>query len=206
MSEKNNIFYKFISNSYIYLLIQKIMSATKVREEFICKFVKNKKNLSVLDIGCGPANILKKFSSINYYGYDIDINHINFAKKKFSSKNFHFFNRMFGEKEVFNLPKFDFVLLLGVIHHLDNNKVKKNLITIKKVLKKNGKLLILDNVLTQNQNSIAKYLIKKDKGKNIRNLDKYKLFLQKDYLIKNIRISHQKFVPYTWLTICCKKK
>jgi hypothetical protein len=63
--------------------------------------------------------------------------------------------------------KFDFVLLLGIIHHLHNNKVKKTLITIKKVLKRNGKLLILDNVLTQNQNPVAKYLIKKDKGKNI---------------------------------------
>jgi SAM-dependent methyltransferase len=182
------------------------MSATKVREKIIYKLIKNKKNLNVLDIGCGPANILKKLSLINYYGYDIEINHINHAQKNFRSKNFHFFDKIFSEKEIFNLPKFDFVLLLGIIHHLNNNEVKKILILIKRVLKKNGKLLILDNVLTQNQNFVAKYLIKKDKGNNIRNLNKYKLFLQKDYLIENIKINQQKFIPYTWLTISCKKK
>lgn len=205
MSEKKNIFYKYISKSNIYLLIQKIMSATKIREEFVYTLVKNKRNLNVLDIGCGPANILRKLSLINYYGYDIDINHINYAKKKFANKNFKFFNKIFSKKEIYILPKFDFVLLLGIIHHLDNKNFKKILILIKKVLKKNGKLLILDNVLTKDQNLIAKFLIKMDKGKNVRSLEKYKSFLQKNYLIEKIKIKNQKFIPYTWLTIYCKK-
>ena len=56
---------------------------------------------------------------------------------------------------------------------MNNTELKKIIFLIKKVLKKNGKLLILDNVLINKQNIIARILIKLDKGNHIRNLSDY---------------------------------
>jgi ubiquinone/menaquinone biosynthesis C-methylase UbiE len=89
MSENNNLFYKILTNTYIYICFQRLMSATYVRK----KFVKNhiKKGYNVLDVGCGPSSILNDLPKINYYGYDINSSYIKYAKKKISKQELSFF-------------------------------------------------------------------------------------------------------------------
>ena len=112
MNEKNFIIYKFLNKTYFYLFIQKIMGGKTARE----KIIKNnqiKKNCNILDIGCGPAYVLDflKKKSLKYFGYDTELNHIEYAKKKFLNKNHHFFCKKFNELELNKLPKFDYVFL-----------------------------------------------------------------------------------------------
>ena len=40
MSQKSNLFYNFISNKYIYIFLQKLMSATSVRKNFVKVHIK----------------------------------------------------------------------------------------------------------------------------------------------------------------------
>jgi SAM-dependent methyltransferase len=206
MNEKNFIIYKFLNKTYFYLFIQKIMGGKTARE----KIIKNnqiKKNCNILDIGCGPAYVLDflKNKSLKYFGYDTEPNHIEYAKKKFLNKNHHFFYKKFNELELNKLPKFDYVFLFGIIHHLNNTELKKIIFLIKRVLKKNGKLLILDNVLINKQNIIARILIKLDKGNHIRNLSDYEVLLRNNFKNFNYSIINQKFVPYTWFEAICGK-
>ena len=71
MSQRTNFIYDFVNNPLIYKIIQKIMSGTSFRDNFIRKNIKKKK-LKILDIGCGPAEILDSIPDCEYYGYDID--------------------------------------------------------------------------------------------------------------------------------------
>ena len=80
--EKNNFFYRLLSNPYIYYFSQFIMSATLFRKNVIKKYVKEQTNIKILDIGCGPADVLENFQKINYYGFDTNQEYINHAKKK----------------------------------------------------------------------------------------------------------------------------
>lgn len=203
MSQKNNLFYNFISSKFIYIFLQKVMSSTYVRKNFVKGYVK--KNYNVLDVGSGLSTILEGLPEINYYGFDIDIDNIKYAKKKFPDKKNHFYCKKFTIKEITKLPGIDCALLLGIIHHLNDKEFIELIYLIKKILKKNGKVLILDNVITKNQNMISNFLIKSDKGNNIRNLNQYKLILNKFFPKIKYKISHQKFIPYTWLKIVCYK-
>ena len=204
MSQRSNIIYDFINNPLVYKTIQKIMSGTSFRSSIVKKNIR-KKNLKILDIGCGPAELLDNISNCEYYGYDIDKRSIDYAKKKYSQKNFHFYCKNFTQKELKKLPKFDFIILFGIIHHLRNREVKKILNLCKKKLKKNGKLLTEDPILINEQNTVARFLIKNDRGKNVRDKKGYLDLLKSSF--KNLRfdITHQKFVPYTWFTTVCKK-
>ena len=47
------------------------MSGTSFRKKIITKNIK-KKNLNILDIGCGPAEIINYIPRCKYYGFDID--------------------------------------------------------------------------------------------------------------------------------------
>ena len=62
------------------------MSGTSIRADIIKKKIK-KKNLNILDIGCGPAEILEIIPECEYYGYDVDKRSIDYAKKTIK-KNF----------------------------------------------------------------------------------------------------------------------
>ena len=59
MSQKNKGIYRLISIAFFYSLIQRIISATSFREKIIKKYItKHNVNVKVLDVGCGPAEIL----------------------------------------------------------------------------------------------------------------------------------------------------
>lgn len=81
MSQKNKGIYSLLSHTFFYSLVQKVMSATSFRGKIVKKYI-TKHNVKVLDIGCGPAEILDVLPKIRYYGFDINPIYINFAKKK----------------------------------------------------------------------------------------------------------------------------
>ena len=85
MSQRNKGIYSFLSNTFFYSMVQRVMSATAFREKIVKKYI-TKPNVKVLDIGCGPAEILSTLPNIQYYGFDINPIYINSAKKKYEHK------------------------------------------------------------------------------------------------------------------------
>jgi ubiquinone/menaquinone biosynthesis C-methylase UbiE len=201
MSQKNKGIYNLLSNTFFYSLVQKIMSATSFREKIIKQYI-TQNNVKVLDVGCGPAEILNILPNIKYYGFDINPTYINSAKKKYQNKG-RFFCKKFTNKDTKRLPKFDHVLLLGILHHLNDKEINTLMLNIKKVLKKNGNIITLDNIFTSNQNIIAKFLIQMDKGENVRSKKGYLSILKKHFKKIHSKIHHQRFIPYTWFVTNC---
>ena len=204
MSQRKNQIYNLINNPLIYKIIQGVMSGTSFRNSIIKKNI-TKSNLKILDIGCGPAQIIEHLPQCDYYGYDIDQRSIQYAKKKYYQKNFHFYCKKFNKTELKKLPKFDFIIFFGILHHLSNKEVHEILKLCKKLMKKNSKILTEDPILLENQNIVAKFLIKKDRGLNVRKKREYLGLLKKHFKkIKN-KVIHQYFIPYTWFTTVCSK-
>tara|TARA_B110000483_G_scaffold122451_1_gene147596 strand:+ start:203 stop:937 length:735 start_codon:yes stop_codon:yes gene_type:complete len=114
-------------------------------DEYVKNFISI--NDKILDYGCGPGTFSVKLSNMtkgNVYGVDISKNFIDECerlKKKLDIKNFI---PRFIENEAlpFEDNTFDIILLFDVIHHLDD--IDKNLIEIKRVLKKSGKIIIYE--------------------------------------------------------------
>jgi len=201
MSQKNKGIYSLLSNTFFYSLVQRVMSGTSFRKKIIKKYI-TKHNAKVLDIGCGPAEILDTLPKIKYYGFDINPIYINSAKKKYEDKG-KFFCKKFTNKNTKYLPKFDHVLLLGVLHHLSDKEINTLMPNIKKVLKRKGNIITLDNIFIHKQNFIAKFLIQMDKGENVRSRKGYLNILKNHFKKINSKIYHQKFIPYTWFATNC---
>jgi len=201
MSQKNKGIYSLLSNTFFYSLVQRVMSGTSFRKKIVKKYI-TKHNVKVLDIGCGPAEILDTLPKIKYYGFDINPIYINSAKRKYENKG-KFFCKKFTNKNTKYLPKFDHVLLLGVLHHLSDQEINKLMPNIKKVLKRKGNIITLDNIFINKQNFIAKFLIQMDKGENVRSKTGYLNILKNHFKKINSKIYHQKFIPYTWFVANC---
>jgi len=203
MSQKTKGIYSTLSNPLFYSFFQRIMSGTSFRSKIVKNLIR-KKNVNVLDIGCGPAEILDSLHEINYFGYDINPNYINYAKKKYGSRG-NFFCKKFTEGELKKLPKFDHILLFGILHHLDDEEVSALLRIAKKVLKREGNIITEDPILIDKQNIFSKFIIKMDRGSNVRSKKEYTNLIKKKFKKIDSKIYHQTFIPYTWFVMNCKK-
>ena len=204
MAERTSILHNLINNPIIYQAIQKLMSGNSFRKKFLKENVKDK-NLKILEVGCGSAEILKYIPVNEYYGYDIDPRSIQYAKQNHPYENCYFFNKKLEKKDISKLPNFDLILLFGILHHLNDTQAKKILDLCRKKMKKDAKLLILDPIFTSNQNIFARLLIKSDRGLNVRKEDEYLNLFKKNFKNVKSKITNQFFVPYTWFTTICKK-
>ena len=126
-------------------------------------------------------------------------------KKNMKKKKPKLFCKRFTKKELKTLPKMDYVLLFGIIHHLNNEEINNLLRLCKNILKKNGKLLVVEPVFLKRQNFIAKMLIKLDRGSNVKSKKNYIILFKKYFNKVFTKVVVQNFIPYTWFIIVCRK-
>ncbi len=100
----------------------------------------------LLDIGCGIGNSTLPFAKAGFdcVGIDISPEMIKLAKK-FSEK--HKVKISLREGDILSIPfqanRFDYVISIAVLHHLDSEEKRlKALEEIKRVLKKKGKVFL----------------------------------------------------------------
>ena len=205
--EKSNYFYKFLSLPSVYSFSQSIMSASSFRRRVVQNYINTKNKIKILDIGCGPAEILENFKrkKIDYYGFDTNRNYIEYAKNKYFEQKPKLYCKKFTTRDCNLIPKVDYVLLFGIIHHLKDKQINQLLSLCKKSLKKEGKLLVIEPVLLKNQNPIARLLIKLDRGSNVKSKKNYVKIFKKFFNKVFTRVTFQNFIPYTWFVIVCSK-
>ena len=70
-----------LSNSFIYSTLQSLTGAHQGRKAFVGDFVKPLAGMTVLDVGCGLADILNYLPAVEYWGFDICEEYISHAEK-----------------------------------------------------------------------------------------------------------------------------
>lgn len=194
-----------LSSPVIYDSMQKIMGAETVRRELVEEFIRPGVACKILDIGCGTAEILNFLpSDVEYWGFYISAEYIDAAKRRYGNRgNFHC--GLIDVAKLSELPKFDRVLALGVLHHLNDDEAGVFFEIADRALNANGRVVSFDPCFSDDQNSIAKYLISKDRGQNVRNEIGYRK-LAKRYFpkVKGV-LRHRIWIPYTHWFMECEK-
>lgn len=189
---------KILSIPQIYTLWQKLIGDYKLRKIYCRDFVKAKEGMRILDIGCGPANMVEFLpDNIDYVGFDDSEEYIKNAKKKFPQRNFSFFCKRVNFAQDFD-EKFDIIMANAVLHHIDDAEAEKLISFAAANLNDNGRLITLDGCIVENQSFIKKWLLKNDRGQFVRTKDEYfKLFSK---YFNNIKVSVREDlynIPYT---------
>jgi SAM-dependent methyltransferase len=193
-----------LSSPKVYDFFQNIMGANKIRQELVSDFIRPTDNFRVLDIGCGTARILDYLpKDVSYYGFDLSQTYIDDAKARYGSRGH--FNCALVEQAIDSLAPFDAVLAVGVLHHLDNSQAIALMQLAYASLKQGGKLITIDPTLVDGQNEIAKYLVKNDRGQNVRSPEDYYLLPNKIFSKVTGQVKHRTFIPYTHWIMECRK-
>lgn len=192
-----------LSNPTVYSAFQYLMGARSGWSRLVQDYMNVSAGDVILDLGCGPADILDYLPAVDYWGFDISPDYIATATQKYGDRG-NFQCKLFDSLDLEKLPACDFVVLSGVLHHLDDNEASLLLALASRALRKGGKLVTVDPCVTPKQNPVARYLIDRDRGQNVRAEASYKSLVKGDLFNSiDVTVVNKAWIPYTHCYMVC---
>jgi len=192
-----------LAKPQVYSLFARLIGADRGRRLYIDRHIRPREGDRILDIGCGPADILDSLPRVDYHGFDLSQQYIDSARRRFGSRG-HFQVARVSIELLRNYSGFDLVLATGVLHHLDDTEAIDLFRVAKAALKPNGRLITLDGCFLEHQSRVARHLLSRDRGKHVRNEMGY-VELAKT-VFTNVRpflTSELLRIPYTHVILEC---
>ncbi len=184
ITEDNSGIRKILSMGILYKTVQFVFSEKNSKKYILENIVEPAgKNCRILDLGCGPGNLVEFMpKDISYIGFDVNDNYIRTAQAANSDRD----NTQFvlaQTSEMFSNPDLpdnsvDVAIVHGVFHHVTDEIASEMLELGQKKLKKGGVMLTLEPLWYEGQSSFRKWLMSKDRGKNIKDEADWKSFYQ----------------------------
>lgn len=174
-SERRGL-YSILSRSWAYSAFQRLVGINKASEIIRLEYLENllASRGQILDIGCGPAQLLVDYPEIDprrFVGLDPNPDYIERARAHFPDATFFQGTTQSLDESIEG--QFEFVILFGVLHHVDDETARHILHFAEERLAPRGTLMTIDPALTEQQNVWAKLLAKADRGRFVRRSDEY---------------------------------
>lgn len=186
-----------------YLFFQYLIGGIQTRRLCIQQHVPLRPGMRVLDIGCGPGYVAGWLEGISYVGLDADPGYIKYASRKYADRG-AFSCELLTDEYAARQEPFDFVIMMGVLHHLDDAQMEDILRLIRQVLKPNGRLITLDGYRHDQISAAAKFFLDNDRGRFIRTKDGYLNLCKKWFpQVKTFDKPEYFNIPYATLVIEC---
>jgi 2-polyprenyl-3-methyl-5-hydroxy-6-metoxy-1,4-benzoquinol methylase len=193
-----------LSSPMVYDFFQNIMGARSVRHEFSREHVRPLPGCRILDIGCGTARILDYLPDVEYHGFDLSRQYIDDATVRYGSRG-HFNCNLVEQATLDHLEPFDIVLAIGVVHHLADEQVGEMMRLAHSALREGGRLVTIDPCYADDQNSVSRFLVSRDRGQNVRDLAGYSSLAKSVFSNTTPMIKHRAWIPYTHCIMECTK-
>jgi cyclopropane fatty-acyl-phospholipid synthase-like methyltransferase len=152
-------------------LYQRVIGASKSKQQFVNGYVRVQPGDRVLDLGCGTGALLDAFpQGVEYVGVDIDRAYVQRARERFRGRGAF----VCADVAVFRpSARFDVVVAYGLLHHLDDEHVRRVLEVARDALDKDGRAVFAEPCRTSGQRLFERALMNHDRGRYIRSVDRY---------------------------------
>jgi SAM-dependent methyltransferase len=193
-----------LSHPLVYNTLQSLLGAERVRARIVRDHVRPFPGMRILDLGCGTAEILRSLpTDITYVGYDMSPEYIAAAQRRFADRG-TFHCRLLEQTEVVTLEPFDLVMGIGVLHHLDDATARQFMLVARSALARGGRIYTLDPCYTPGQSSIARFLISRDRGQHVRDVEGYRALPRGLAAEVTGTLVHKSWIPYTHWHMECR--
>lgn len=136
--------------------------------------------LRVLEVGCGPGTNAPLFANCDYLGLDLNPRYIEAARQKY-----------WGCFEVADATQFDAgesgtfdcVFMNSLLHHLDDESVRRLFAQLRGVLGPHGRIHVLDLVLPERP-SLSRWLAQADRGDFPRPLSQWRSLFAEAFTVE----------------------
>jgi len=194
-----------LSRPWVYRLFSQAVGVARCRSIFVRDYIRPWPGARILDIGCGPGDILNSLPNAQYVGVDISPDYIRAAQERFGCRG-EFVCRSVNDYVVEQPHTFDIVLATGVLHHLDDGEADSLLRVAKQALKPGGRFVSFDGCFTLNQSWFARGMLQNDRGQHVRQREEYLRLASAQFPHVETHLHHRLLnIPYTHLILECEK-
>jgi len=195
-----------LAHARVYSLYSRLIGAKRGLHIYLERYIRPRVGDRILDIGCGPADILGALPMVEYHGFDLSADYIESARRRFGNRG-HFHVEAVNAELVKKYAGFDLVLATGILHHLTDAEAGDLFRVAKAALKPGGRLVTLDGCFVEGQSPIARYLLTKDRGQFVRNEAAYvalarQVFSEVSPVITTALVR----IPFTHLIMECHRE
>ena len=200
-SEITSGFRRVFSVPQIYRFAQRAVGADKIRNILVNDILRIEPGLRIVDIGCGPANILAYLPDVDYVGFDHSQSYIEAAQNRFRDRG-RFINMTAGNVSLDSFSPQDLAMSIGVLHHLDDDEVLAALQTAKTVLACDGRFVSVDPTFVDDQHPIGRFLASRDRGQHVRTPNETEALVTQVFNDVSVRTRHDLLrVPYSHVLV-----
>ena len=108
-------------------------------------------------LAAGLGYILDYMPSVDYVGFDTEPRYIEYAKQHYSDRG-RFFCEHFTLAHVAKFKPFDAIMLMGIIHHVDDAVAEDLFGLLAKCVAPHGRVVTLDPCFTPTQSRFARWV------------------------------------------------
>ena len=204
MAQITSGFRAVFSHPAIYNLAQRMVGAERARRQLVADYFPPMQGKSMLDIGCGTAEILRHLPhDVVYSGFDASEAYIAEARHEFGHRG-TFRAELVAAATLEELQRFDVVLAFGLLHHLEDEDAASLFRLAAQALKPDGMLITMDPVFALGQHPLARWMISRDRGQCVRSPDAYQALARGSFPLVNHHLrSDMLNIPYSHTIMQC---
>jgi SAM-dependent methyltransferase len=178
------------------------------REVFATDYVRARHGDRLLDIGCGPADLLAFLpQGVEYVGFDASPGYVRSAVRRFGDRGrFHCSPVDRGIVDALGPASFDLVVAHGLLHHLDDRQAQEFFALARAALRPGGRLITADGCYVPGQSRLARLALSLDRGRHVRTRESYVQLAQRTFAEVVADIRDDTFrIPYTIIFLQCSR-
>ena len=201
------MFKQLLDSPRLYMLFQAAVGGIRSRRLAIQQYLNIPPGARILDIGCGPGFVTVFLNNPTYVGYDVESRYIEFARRRYGSLGIFKLGE-YTRRELERYEPFDFVMMNGLLHHLDDAAARELLKLAADSLTPGGKVLCIDGGLHPGQNAFSRYLVKEDRGQFVRSPEGYEKLAVEAFGKSNVKTDLRTdlfYIPYSLVVMVLEK-
>ncbi|MDG2026678.1 MAG: class I SAM-dependent methyltransferase [Acidimicrobiales bacterium] len=185
----------------IYRFAQRAIGAEQLRSRLVTDLFQISAGDRILDLGCGPADILPYLPEVEYIGFDHSASYIAAAKSRFGDRG-TFVQAGTTDFDIDAVAPCDVAMMIGVLHHLDDRQAVDALQTAAAALGPAGRFVSIDPTFTDGQHPVSRFLASRDRGQHVRTPEETVALVEKAFGRVADFTSHDLLrVPYSHVRI-----
>jgi SAM-dependent methyltransferase len=206
LSERSRGLYALLRNPRIYSTLQRVLSrGSDTQATFVQRHIRAEQSSAILDFGAGTGAIRSALpESAHYIAVEPNPHYCGAMRTTFGNDGAVIECGGVEKLEQFHEVA-DIVLILAVLHHVDDEEAARIISAARGALRPDGRLVTIDPCYHDRQNPVARLLARVDRGKYVRTPHQYASIAKTDFHNVQVFVETDNLrVPYSHCVLECQ--